>query len=229
MNIPIIQITSIPKNKNSTRLKVLKDTIIPKCMEASNTQYFLVSPLCDETKELKDITESLGGNFIEYSAWEKDMSRKWREGIHALKKSNCTYEWVCFLADDMYPDENWKEQMLSFLKNQPAGQYGFKLTDAKGNRHEFGEDWMQYVNPIRKISHRPLQYNDITGEYEDSPTAYVAACVVHKDVIEHIEPFGLFGSAPDVMWSMAIKNCGYKVGFNPKARVYHIGDRKDNR
>lgn len=229
MIIPIIQITSIPKTKNNERFHKLKDLVIPKCVEISEKNYFLVSPISEETLQLKETVESLGGKFIPFTAWEKDMSRKWREGINALKTINCKYEWICFLADDMFPDDNWVTEMEKFLDHQEPGQYGFRLTDLNNKRHEFGEDWMQFANPIRGIQHRSLNYDITTGEYEDSPTSYVAACVVHKDVIDKIEPFGLFGNAPDVMWSMAIKQCGYKVGFNPKARVYHFGDRSDNR
>lgn len=222
--IPIIQITS--KVKSQKRYDTLKNKVIKSCIDCSDGNYFLVSP---ENKELEQHVKDLGGNFTLFTSWEKDMSRKWRDGLNAFKNSGIDSDWVCLLADDMFPDDNWQESMSKFLSNQPEGQYGFRLTDEVGDRHEHGEDWMQYPNRRLHLFHRPLKYDVETGKYEDSPTAYVAACVVHKNVIDYIEPFGLFGSAPDVMWSLAIRQCGYKIGFNPKARVYHIGDRRDNR
>jgi GT2 family glycosyltransferase len=88
---------------------------------------------------------------------------------------------------------------------------------------------MQFPNPRIQNTHRPLRYNIETGEIEDSLTAYVANCVVHRDVLRMVEPFGIYGSAPDVMWSLAIRSCGFPIGFNPKARAYHLGNREDNR
>lgn len=222
--IPIIQITS--KIKNIKRFNHLKNHIVKTCIESTGGEYFLVSP---ENDELEQSVNNFGGSFIHYDGWEKDMSRKWRIGLDAYKQSKSKSDWVCLLADDMCPDNDWQQSMSSFLASQPEGQYGFRLTDENSQRHEHGEDWMQYPNRKLNLPHRPLRYDTETGDYEDSPTAYVAACVVHRNVVDFIEPFGIFGAAPDVMWSLAIRQCGYKIGFNPKARVYHVGDRRDNR
>ncbi len=88
---------------------------------------------------------------------------------------------------------------------------------------------MQFPNRQLKLSHRPLDYNIETGEIEQSPMAYVANCFAHRDLLAMVEPFGIYAAAPDVAWSMAIKSCGFPISFNPKARAYHLGDRKDNR
>jgi hypothetical protein len=217
MNLGIVQIT----NESEIRRKLLLDKIIPWCIEISNKNYTLVSPY---NKELKEKVESLGGIFSVFSAWERDMSRKWRQGLQTRKE-----EWITFLADDILPDEQWKENMAAYLEDKDPGQYGFRLTDKDGNRHEFGEDWMQFPNRRTGATHRGLKYDIFTGEIENSLTAYVANCVVHHDVLKMIEPFGLYGSAPDVLWSMAIRRCGFPISFNPKARAYHLGSREDNR
>ena len=219
MDLGIIQITS--QVKNEERYALLKELCIPSCLEASDGKYVLVSP---ENEDLKQYVEGLGGQFARYDAWEKDMSHKWRCGMQFRSEA-----WVGFFADDTYPDKEWRYEMLTFLEEQRPGQYGFRLTDEAGNRHQFGEDWMQFPSRITGVTHRPLSYNIQTGEIEDSSTAYVANCVVHREVLSQVEPFGIFGSAPDVVWSMAIRSCGFPVGFNPKARAFHLGDREDNR
>lgn len=219
MELGIIQITS--KVKNKKRFDLLLNKAIPACMEASDGKYVLVSP---ENKTLKERVESLGGIFILYDAWEKDMSHKWRLGMqHRHEK------WVGFFADDIIPDDKWRARMSEFLESKSPGQYGFRLTDSEGSRHEHGEDWMQFPNRLTGARHRPLDYDIDTGEVEQSKTSYVANCVVHRDVLKQIQPFGIYGSAPDVMWSMAIRSCGFPIGFNPKARAYHLGCRMDNR
>ncbi len=218
MDLGIVQIT----NKNKKRQKMLiENDIISKCIEASRGSYTLVSP---ENDDLKCSVETMGGFFSVYHAWDKDMSRKWRQGIETRNE-----EWIAFFADDIYPDENWYSEMSQYLKGRDPGQYGFRLTDMSDKRHEFGEDWMQFGNRRLGLHHKPLAYDIETGYVEQSPTAYVANCIVHKDVLKIIEPFGIYGAAPDVSWSMAIRSCGFPINFNPKAKCYHIGDREDNR
>jgi len=70
---------------------------------------------------------------------------------------------------------------------------------------------MQFPDPIRGLPHRGLDYDVDTGEVEQSNTAYVGICVVHREVLEKIEPSGLFQLCPDVMWSMAIRDCGFPI------------------
>jgi GT2 family glycosyltransferase len=217
VDLGIIQIT----NKNTKRLALLIDKIIPSCIQISNTKYTLVSP---PNSQLEHSVKKLGGTFSPYHAWDKDMSHKWRQGIPTRPE-----EWIAFLADDILPDAQWFEEMNIFLKDKVPGQYGFRLTDEDGNRHEFGEDWMQFPHARLRLAHRPLKYDIENGEIETSPTAYVANCIVHRDVLAQIEPFGIYGSAPDVTWSIAIRSCGYPISFNPKARAYHLGNREDNR
>ena len=217
MDIGIIQIT----NKNTKRANLLIDKIIPKCIEITNGKYTLVSP---PHPQLESALGLLEGEFSSYMAWDKDMSHKWRQGLKTRKE-----EWIVFLADDILPDNDWFKEMSVFLENKEPGQYGFWLTDEEGNRHEFGEDWMQFPNQRLRLPHRPLKYNIETGQIEDSVTAYVANCVVHRDVLAQVEPFGIYGCAPDVSWSLAIRSCGFPIGFNPKARAYHLGNREDNR
>tara|TARA_R100000231_G_C5322673_1_gene163926 strand:- start:785 stop:1438 length:654 start_codon:yes stop_codon:yes gene_type:complete len=217
MNLGIVQITSA----NTKRKKLLVNKIIPKCIEISGGNYTLVSSFCPV---LKEAVEQLGGTFSEYTAWERDMSRKWRQGLKTRQE-----EWVCFLADDILPDDNWLEEMKNYLSSKEPGQYGFRLTDENGKRHEFGEDWMQFPEQTTQAQHRPLSYDVDTGAIEESLTAYVANCVCHKDVLAQVEPFGLFQLMPDVMWSLAIRECGFPISFNPKARAYHLGSREDNR
>jgi hypothetical protein len=217
MDLGIIQIT----NHNTKRLSLLIEEIIPECIKISKGKYTLVSP---PNEKLKKSVVNQGGTFSPYNAWDKDMSHKWRQGMGTRKEA-----WIGFFADDILPDEEWLTEMESFLKNKPPGQYGFRLTDENDKRHEFGEDWMQCPHPRLGLPHRPLAYNIQTGEVENSPTAYVANCIVHRDVLSQVEPFGIYGSAPDVAWSLAIRSYGYPVGFNPKARAYHLGSREDNR
>jgi len=219
MDLGIVQITSTHESSHP-RAKLLKEKSIPSCI-ASCANYVLVGP---PNKELGKFVTSKGGKYSEYTSWERDMSRKWRQGIAVLDN-----EWIGLFADDVYPDELWLENMSKFLENKKPGQYGFRLTDYNNRRHEFGEDWMQYPNKQLMLSHRPLDYNIETLELEDSPTAYVANCIVHRKVLDMIEPFGLYGSAPDVMWSLSVRKCGFPIGFNPAARAFHVGDRGDNR
>jgi GT2 family glycosyltransferase len=219
MDLGIVQITSNHPEEHPRTL-LLKEKSIPLCI-ASSTNYVLVGP---PNTALDKIVVDAGGEYSNYNAWERDMSRKWRQGISRLNN-----EWIGLFADDVYPDEMWLENMSKFLAKKKPGQYGFRLTDYSDMRHEHGEDWMQFPNQKLMLTHRPLDYNIETLEVEDSPTAYVANCVVHRKVLDTIEPFGLYGSAPDVMWSLAIRKCGFPIGFNPGARAFHVGDRKDNR
>lgn len=217
LNLGIVQISSA----DTKRKELLINKIIPKCVEISSGNYTLVSSFCET---LKDRVESLGGTFSEYTAWERDMSRKWRQGISTRNE-----EWICLLGDDILPDDGWLAQMSSYLSDKDPGQYGFRLVGENGERHEFGEDWMQFPDPVRGLPHRALEYNIETGEIEDSKTAYVANCVCHRDVLAKVEPFGLFQLCPDVMWSMAIRDYGFPISFNPQATAYHLGNRQDNR
>ena len=219
MDLGIIQITSHLK-PGDARYKLLCERSIKGCIESSE-DYVLVSP---PNSDLQGYTDEMGGIFSPYFAWERDMSRKWRQGISHLNN-----DWVGFFADDVFPDEEWHGNMSEFLKDKEPGQYGFRLTNDLGQRHEQGEDWMQFPHRTLMLPHRPLNYKVETGWIEESPTAYVANCIVHRKVLEQVEPFGLFGNAPDVMWSFAIRKCGFPIGFNPKARAFHVGDRKDNR
>ena len=217
ISLGIVQISSA----DTKRKELLIEKIIPKCIEISNGNYTLVSSY---SEELKTVVEKLGGTFSTYTAWERDMSRKWRQGISTRRE-----DWICLLGDDILPDDDWLQETESYLKGREPGQYGFRLVDEEGNRHEFGEDWMQFPDPVRGLPHRGLDYSTETGEIEDSKTAYVANCICHKDVLAKVEPFGLFQLCPDVMWSLAIRDYGFPVSFNPKATAYHLGDREDNR
>jgi len=217
LDLGIVQISS----GDTKRKDLLMNKIIPHCTEVSNGNYTLVSSY---NEDMKTQVELLGGTFSEYTAWERDMSRKWRQGISTRNE-----EWICLLGDDILLQDDWLEEMSTFLKDKEPGQYGFRLVDGNGKRHEMGEDWMQFPDPIRGLPHRPLDYNIETGEIEQSNTAYVANCIVHRDLLAKIEPFGLFQFCPDVMWSLAIRDYGFPISFNPKASAYHLGDRKDNR
>ena len=198
-----------------------QNTIVPKLVDISQGKYTLVSPA---NSQLQETVETAGGHFLEYSGWEVDKSRKFREAIPYRQE-----EWVVFLDDDILPDEEWLATTTTFLQDVPPGQYGFRLTDEEGNRHEFGEDWMQFPSPKYNLQHRGLKYDVDAGTMETSPTSYVANSVVHRDVYNYVHPFGLFQKAPDVNWCFAIKQAGFPVGFNLAARAYHLGDRSDNR
>jgi GT2 family glycosyltransferase len=217
LDLGIVQISS----GDTKRKDLLINKIIPSCIEVSSGNYTLVS---SHNEEMKNLVEELGGVFSNYTAWERDMSRKWRQGISTRNE-----EWVCLLGDDILLKDDWLNEMSSFLEDKEPGQYGFRLVEENGERHQMGEDWMQFPDPIRGLPHRALEYNIETGEIEQSETAYVANCVVHRDLLSKIEPFGLFQLCPDVMWSMAIRQYGFPISFNPKATAYHLGDRKDNR
>jgi glycosyltransferase involved in cell wall biosynthesis len=220
IELGIVQITSAFKEKTQ-RFIDLKEKIIPKCIEISNKRYTLVSPA---NEELKELCTSLGGEFVEYTAWERDKNRKFREGIKTRQE-----DWVAFLDDDILPDEEWLDKMSSFLSDKEPGQYGFRLTDSEGQRHEFGEDWMQFYSVKSQLQHRALKYDLETGYLEQSPTAYVSNSVVHNKVYNFVEPYGIFQKAPDVNWCFSIKQAGFPVGFCMHARAYHLGDRGDNR
>ena len=222
MSVGVIQITSEFDNNDHPRFKLLKDEIIPTFFAAvGGESYTLVSP---PNEELKTLVETGGGTFVEYSGWKKDKSRKFREGI--LTRAE---DWVAFLDDDILPDSDWLEKSIEFLSEAPPGQYGFRLTDEDGKRHEFGEDWMQFPSPRFGLKHRGLRYDLNQNYIEESPTSYVANSFVHRDVYSLVQPFDIFGKAPDVNWSFAIKEAGFPVGFILQARAYHLGDRKDNR
>jgi len=220
IDLGIIQVTSNLKETHP-RCILMKEKVIPSCISASNKNYVLVSPL---KPAMQSFVEESGGVFSVYEGWDVDKMRKFRQGLEYMKA-----EWVGIFDDDIVLDVNWKTEMEEFLKDKPPGQYGFRLTNEDNQRHQFGEDWMQFANQKRRLVHRPLNYDIQTGYVEDSPTAYVANSIVHKNVLAKIEPFGLFGKAPDVMWSFAIRQCGFPIGFNPKARAYHVGNRKDHR
>lgn len=220
MDLGIIQVTSNLEDGHP-RHGLMLERVIPSCIKASNQNYVLVAP---RESLLTQLVNDLGGKSIIYPGWDVDKMRKFRLGMQ-----NITTEWVGIFDDDIVPDEEWYKNMSEFLKDKEPGQYGFRLTNDRGERHEHGEDWMQFPSMSLQLPHRPLDYNIETGVVEDSPTAYVANSIVHRDVLEQVEPFGLFGNAPDVMWSFAIRKCGFPIGFNPKARAYHVGDRKDNR
>jgi len=217
LDLGIVQISS----GDTKRKDLLLSKIIPLSVEVSSGNYTLVSSHNDE---IKNLVEELGGTFSTYTAWERDMSRKWRQGIATRNE-----EWICLLGDDILLHDTWLSEMTDFLKDREPGQYGFRLVDENNNRHEFGEDWIQFPDPVRGQPHRGLEYNIETGEIEQSETAYVANCVVHRDVLAKVEPFGLFQLCPDVMWSLAIRDYGFPISFNPKAGAYHLGNRDDNR
>jgi len=219
IDLGVIQVTSAAKNP--ARQQQLQNTIVPKLVDISQGKYTLVSPA---NSQLQETVETAGGHFLEYSGWEVDKSRKFREAIPYRQE-----EWVVFLDDDILPDEEWLATTTTFLQDIPPGQYGFRLTDEEGNRHEFGEDWMQFPSPKYNLQHRGLKYDVDAGTMETSPTSYVANSVVHRDVYNYVHPFGLFQKAPDVNWCFAIKQAGFPVGFNLAARAYHLGDRSDNR
>ena len=222
MDVGIVQVTSEFSSKNMHRLELLKEQIIPSFIEiVGGGHYTLVSPPNDELREL---VTSLGGVFVEYSGWKKDKNRKFRDGMRTRTES-----WVAFLDDDILPDDQWLDHCMEFLNGAKPGQYGFRLTDEDGKRHEFGEDWIQYPSRHFNLRHRGLRYDVATNFVEQSPTAYVANSFVHREAFEMVEPFGIFGKAPDVNWCFAIKEAGFPVGFIVKARAYHLGDRKDNR
>lgn len=221
MELGIIQITTIETEKTANRIAVLKEKIIPKCISLTGGNYTLVSP---PNPELQEVVESLGGTFEKYTGWERDKSKKFRDGMKTRQE-----EWVCFWDDDIYPDDEWLEGVQSFLEKAAPGQYGFRLTTPEGTRHQFGEDWMQYPHPQLRLRHRPLSYDLNTGFIETSPTAYVSNSIVHRDAYTFVEPFGIFQRAPDVHWCFGIKEAGFEVGFILGARAYHLGDRSDNR
>lgn len=220
MTFGAVQITSRFK-QNNKRFMNLMDKIIPKMIEIFGDKYVLVSP---PNSGLQEHVSSLGGKFIEFNAWDKDKNRKFREGIKLVSE-----KWMFFLDDDILPDEDWYSNATSWLQDKQPGQYGFRLTNQNGVRHQFGEDWMQFMSPKYNLRHRPLDYDFKTGYIEQSPTSYVANSVVHKEVYQFVEPFGVFQRAPDVSWSFAIKEAGFPIGFCLNARAFHIGDRGDNR
>jgi len=219
LDLGIVQITT----DSPKRIDLLKGvSAINQRLNGGN--YTLVGPDRKEFKDIVDVCEDRGINYCIYTGWEVDQGRKWRQGMYTRKE-----EWIAFLADDIQLDEEWHVNMAGFLRDREPGQYGFRLTDENGNRHEFGEDWMQFPNRRLQLNHRPLNYDVETGWTEESPTSYVANCVVHRDVLAMVEPFGLYRAAPDVGWSFANRQCGFPVGFNPKARAYHLGPRGDYR
>lgn len=220
MDIGIVQITS--KVKSEERFRMFIDEILPINSSLVDGKLTVVSPRNDTLRN--KVVDELKSDFALYTAWEVDMSHKWRLGL-----SRRPEEWVVMLADDIKLTQEWLDNMKTFLQNSPPGQYGFRLVDSENKRHEYGEDWMQAPSRKTGVRHRPLNYDIETGWIEESNTAYVANCVVHRDVFSEIQPFGLFGCGPDVMWSMAIRKCGFPIGFNPKAFAYHLGDRRDNR
>jgi GT2 family glycosyltransferase len=224
--LSVIQITTKGSEK---RKRLLLDEVIPRwCKEDVN--YYLVSA---KDMDLARKVTNMGGRFIEYFGWEKDKSNKWRCAIPHI-----TTPWCGFFDDDIYPTDDWLQNTTDFLSHQPPGQYGFRLTSPDGDRHAAGEDWMAMAPawpfadtfgqaiPMRS---QPLEYDIDTGTYTDCEYTYVANSIAHREVWRSIPPFGLFNRAPDVFWSFAIRDAGFKIGFNTKAVAVHAGDKTDNR
>lgn len=222
--LSVIQITTPGSEK---RKRLLLDQVIPR-WTSLEVSYCLVSA---EDSDLKKMVEMKGGTFLPYYGWEKDMSAKWRSAIPWIAN-----DWCGFFGDDIYPSHHWLTGMCIFLEKQPPGQYGFRLITPEGDRCI--EDRMAltpawpfadtfYQNIARRCF--PLQYDAMTGEYQDSDYAYVANSVTHRKVFNYIQPFGLYNRAPDALWSYAIRDAGFKIGFNPKAICVHAGGKTDNR
>jgi len=106
LDLGIVQISSA----NTKRKDVLLNKIIPTCVEISGGNYTLVS---SHDEEMKSLVGELGGTFSEYTAWERDMSRKWRQGIATRNE-----EWIALLADDILPQDNWLSEMTTFLQDK---------------------------------------------------------------------------------------------------------------
>lgn len=214
-SIGFIQIST----KDSPRKSNILATIIPKCANLSVGNYVFVSSRDDDYKR---VVEDCGGICVPYKGWEKDMSYKLRLGYEFLPE----VEWIGILPDDIYPtDDFWVKSMKAFLAKKAPGQYGYRLLGLDGKRHPAGEDWMQSIGNRTK----KLYYDHAARKVEQSNSAYVACCVVHKSVFEYIPPFGIFGKAPDVQWSSAIRSAGFPVDFNIDASMYHVGARRDYR
>jgi len=224
--ISVIQVTTLGSEK---RKKLLLDTIIPAWGE-TGLPYNLV---CKADEGIRKAVESIGGNFVEYLSWEIDKSAKLRLGIPNIKTP-----WCAFLDDDIYPSDNWVAETRRFLENRMLGQYGFRLVTPGGDRHTAGEDWMAmapawpFADTFGQgipMTSKPMTYDINTGEYEDCAYTYVANSVTHRDAFTTVQPFGLFNRAPDVFWSFALRDAGFRIGFNPKAVAIHAGDKTDNR
>ena len=71
MTIGIVQISS----SDTKRQDLLLDKIIPRCIDITERRYTLVSSF---NKSLYERVIGLGGTFVEYTAWEKDMSHSFR-------------------------------------------------------------------------------------------------------------------------------------------------------
>jgi len=209
------------------RQNLLAEKTLPKCLE-SVSKYVLVCPPVEEGGKLGLTIKELDVPHLWFHGWDKDMSAKWREGLDNLV-NNTRCQWLALLADDVYPDEDWASEMEAYLTDKSPGQYGFRLSEKNGQRHHQGHDWMAMIDTPYGRKVKKLNYNIETGECEESGTPYVANCVIHRDVYKSIPPFGIFGRSPDVQWSLAIREAGFPVKFNPKARAYHVGNPLDNR
>ena len=164
--------------------------------------------------------------------WERDKGAKQRYGFQQC--SNAT--WVAFLDDDILVVDGWAESLMDYASQVGPAQIGFRLVNSSGNRHGHGEDWRHTPtvwpfwgnswsgkhgpDPSRS---RPLEY------FQNTAGSYVANGIVHRDVFEKVPPFGIFGQAPDVMWSFAIKQAGFPVLFCQRAVACHLGNKTDYR
>jgi rhamnosyltransferase len=133
-------------------------------------------------------------------------------------------EYVVMTVQDARPaDPFWLQKMVdSFDVPEVAGVCGAQVVP-----HEPGNNPVEWFRPVSTPKVRSFQFRDPTQFESLTPDEKRRACAwdnvtaMYRREVLQILPFRQTNFAEDALWARDALHNGYKIVYNPAARVYH--------
>lgn len=170
--------------------------------------------------------------------WSYDLTRLKFKGIDCVKiDKNVLYgggmnagiikshsEIILCLNNDTVIDKNCLVEIVEYMKNDSIGCANTKILRYKTNKHDMSICKLKCANLIPYS----VDYDkEDTGQCDTMVPDYANGCalVLRREALSTV---GLFNKKYDLYWedvdlSFRIKRAGYRIGFIPKAVVWHKG------
>jgi GT2 family glycosyltransferase len=131
---------------------------------------------------------------------------------------------LAFLDDDVEVAPTWPEAVAGFFATRPFGamQGAILMPPAVREDAEFLRDYHRY---------RTINFLDYGPSMKEIYTLTGANMAIRREVFDRVGFFderlgpGALGISEDVEYAKRIISCDYKIGYEPRAIVYHEADR----
>ena len=137
---------------------------------------------------------------------------------------------IAFLDDDSMTDPNWAKEIIYAYKNDSIGGVGGLVLEPHGPSEEPQND--RLIGRVLPNGERVTNYHLNPGQIIEVDLVRGCNMSFRRTIINHLGGFDPAYTGSNAFeagdYCLRVRNAGYKVLFNPKAKVLHLSAKRED-